>query len=331
MKKGFIEIIFIFVIIVLLINYMPNLNKDYVKVGKLYISKILAINTSLKEDNNGEYSDYIEIYNGYNYTINLEGYHLSDNDYVYNKWTFPDIEIGPKKSLIVYASGNDYCDLVNKICHTNFKLSGNGEVVLLTDKNSNIISKVTYGVQYKDIIYAYKDGKYIFVDKDGKKAKIKKVNGNDYKIEITEYITHNKNSYYDSYGNYFDFIEIHNYGDDSYSLEGLYLSDNKDNLEKYMLPDYIIEKDEYAVIHCTNSSQLYEDGIYINCGLGDNDKEIIISDGNKIIDKVDIVSLSDDVSYGKVDKEWYYFTTPTPGKINDTKKFKTWGDNDGGS
>lgn len=331
MKKAIIGIISIFILIILLIRCAPSLNSDYIKNGKLYISRILAINTSIRKDNNGEYSDYIEIYNGYSSKINLLGYHLSDNEYEYDKWTFPDIEIKPKETLVVYASGGDYCDLSKNICHTNFKLSGSGEVVLLTDSKSNIISKVKYPVQYKDTFYVYTNGKYTYVSKDGKKINIKKVSFDDYKLEITEYMTHNKNSYYDSYGNYYDFVEIHNIGNKDYSLAGLYISDDINNLKKCILPDVNIRKGEYLVIHFAGRNVAYEDGVYVNFGLSDRDSEIIISDGNKIIDKVEIVELADDVSYGILDNKWYYFTKPTPGSINDTHGFSSWGGNNGSS
>ena len=331
MKKGIIAIVMIFILTILIVIFIPQLNQDYVKYGKLYISKILAINTSVKLDNHGEYSDYIEIYNGYSFTVNLEGYHLSDNEFDFDKWEFPSIYIKPNTSLIVYASGNDYCDLSKNICHTNFRLSGNGEVVLLTDRDNNIISKVKYPIQYKDTFYNYNNGKYEYVSKDGKKINIKSVNGNDYKLEITEYMTHNKNSYYDSYGNYYDFVEIYNSGNIDYSLNGLYISDDINNLKKYMLSDVVIEKGKYIVIHFTSTDVSYEDGVYVNFGLSDNDEWIIISNGNKIIDKVKMVKLCDDVSYGKIDNKWYYFTKPTPGSINNTYGFSTWGGNDGGS
>lgn len=328
MKKGIIAIIIIFIVTILIVKYTPNINQDYVKSGKLYISKILAINTRLKEDNNGEYSDYLEIYNGYSFPVNLSGYHLSDDEYTYNKWTFPDIEIKPKESLIIYATGNDYCDLTKDVCHTNFKLSGSGEVILLSDNFGNIISKVKYGMQYPDTLYVYKNGKYNYVNSEGKIVKKSKENGYKYQLEITEYMTHNKNSYYDMYGNYYDFVEIYNKSDNDYSLEGLYISDDINNLKKYLLPNVIINKKDYLIIHFNSNDKSYDKGVYINFGLSDNDKEIIISDGSKIIDKVDIVKLSDDVSYGKIDNKWYYFTKPTPGYLNNTYGFTTWGGND---
>ena len=326
MKRDMIVVIFIFIVISLLLIFIPNINQDYVMQGKLYISKIMAINSTVHKDNHGEYSDYIELYNGYNYDINLDGYYLSDSEFDYDKWMIPNIVIKAKSSLIIYASGNDYCDLVKSVCHTNFKLSGQGEVVLLSDKFGNIISKISYPVQYPDMLYGYIDGKYQYIDTNGKVVKIKNVNASNYKIKITEYMTHNKNSYYDKYGNYYDFVEIYNDSDKDYTIDGLYISDDISNLKKYALPDKIIKKNSYMIINFTSNNFSYDDGIYVNFGLSDDDEWIIISDGNKIIDKVQVFKLVDDVSYGIMDNKWYYFTKPTPGAVNDTYGVSVWGD-----
>ena len=45
-------------------------NIEY-KDNKLYINEILVSNTYTQIDDDGEYSDYIEIYNGYKRKINL--------------------------------------------------------------------------------------------------------------------------------------------------------------------------------------------------------------------------------------------------------------------
>lgn len=329
MKKVVIFIITIFVVLIMLILFLPGLNSDYYKNGKLYISNILAANASIKEDNNGEYSDYIEIYNGYNFPVNLLNYHLSDSEYEINKWTFPDITIKPKEYLIVYATGNDTCDIENRICHTNFKLSSKGEIITLSDQTGNIISKVNYPLQYPDTYYSYIKNKYQYVNKDGEIVKFKTVSSKKYKLEITEYMTHNKNSVYDNYGNYYDWIEVHNNSKDNYSLLGLYITDDKTNLKKYALPEKEIKSGEYLILYFSSNKVVDNENIYVNFGLSDKDQNIIISNGNNIIDSVPVVKLEDDISYGKEKDKWYYFTTPTPGRENNTKGFTSFGGDNG--
>ena len=336
MKKSLLLIGLIFSVLILINVIFPYINSDYIKSGKLYINEIMASNVSVYMDNDGDYSDYIEIYNGYNKKINLKDYCLSDSEYQTTKWKFPDISINPHEYLLVYASGKDYCNISERICHTNFKLSSNGETLTLTDNTSSIISKFSFEEQLKDISYGYNNGKYIYFQKatpgkknDSKEYKLKK--SQKYNIEITEYITHNKHSSYDQYGNYYDWIEIYNSSDEDYLLEKIYITDNEKNLKKYKLDPVNLKSKEYLVIYFAGEKTNYKNGIYADFSLSSNDKYIIISDGSNVFDKIDFISLPDNVSYGKINGKWKYFVTPTPGRENTTAGFEKIGGYNGSS
>lgn len=336
MKKNSILIIVIFIAIFLLLIIFPTLNSNYKKSGNLYISEILASNNKTIADEDGDFSDYIEIYNGYGEEINLEGYHLSDSEYETNKWTFPKIKIKSHEYLIIYASGKDKCDIENRICHTNFKLSSDGEIITLTDEVGNILSKFSYNEQVSDISYGYKSGKYMYFmtptpGKENNSEEYHMFINKQYKLEITEYMTHNKRSNYDKYGNYFDWVEIYNPTDENYTLESLYITDDITKLKKYRIPRVDIKSHEYIVIYFAGDNVDYQDGIYADFSLSDNDEYIIISNGKDIIDKVSIVGLLDNISYGKVEDKWIYFTTATPGKDNNTASFESIGGINGSS
>lgn len=323
------KIVIIFIIITLMVLFIPNLDNSYIISDKLYITEIMANNTYTYKDDYEEYSDYIEIYNGYKTKINLLGYYLSDSEYETSKWQFPNITINPGEYLIVFASGKDGCDLTTKICHTNFKLSSNGETLTLTDKMGNIINKFAYPELSNDEVYGYIKGKYKVLNiptpksKNNDSIKNKKISNKD--IYINEYMISNKTYSYDSLGNYNDFLELYNNSKEGIELKNIYLSDDIDNLNKYKLPNMKIKSKEYLLVYLGEYSLISDDEIIANFKLSENDKYIILSDGKKIIDKVEIVSLSDNVSYGKKDNKWYYFTKPTPGDENNTKPLSSLG------
>jgi len=58
-------------------------------------------------DENGEYHDWIELYNPTNEWVNLQGYSLSDDITNPTKWTFPTMGIAPQGYLVVFCSGYD--------------------------------------------------------------------------------------------------------------------------------------------------------------------------------------------------------------------------------
>lgn len=326
MKKGIMTIIVLVLLISLLVKLLPDLSSDYIKKGNLYISKVMAKNESSQKDDNGEYSDYLVLYNGYNYEINLYGYYLSDAEYETDKWPFPEIVIKPKESLIIYASGNNVCNLKARICHTNFKLSSQGETLTISDSNGNIINKFTYPVMYADSEYGYNGKKYTYLNNgEGDKTNYKLKN---FKIVINEYMTHNKRAYHDEYGNYYDWVELYNSSDADYEIEGLYISDDRNNLKKYLIPKFTFKSNEYKIIYLSKKKVTYE-GAYADFAFSDDDAEIIISNGETIIDSVSIVPLEDNISYGKTENGWRYFVTSTPGAKNDSASFETLGGNYG--
>jgi len=320
--KQSIKIIILFIVIALIIKFAPGINNDYIKSSKLYISEIMASNSYTLEDEDGDYSDYIEIYNGYNYEVNLEGYYLSDDEFEPKKWIFPEIIIKPKEYLLIFASGKD------KNYHTNFKLNSEREVVVLTDNTGNIISKISYQNMQNDISYGYVKGKYIYTSNPTPKDKNSDVklkqNNSNYNIIINEYMTSNKRTNYSPDGYYYDWVELYNNSSKDIELNNLYLTDNSNILNKYKLPNIKIKNNEYIIIYLSGESKTIDDTIYANFKLS-KDEELIISDGKKIIDKVKIIDLPDDISYGKKQDTWYYFTSPTPGKVNNTASFTSLG------
>lgn len=330
--KEKVIIIIILTTLTLIVILSPRLNQDYVKTGKLYISEIMAKNTYTLKDDYNEYSDYIELYNGYKYKINLEGYYLSDNIFDTKKYKLPKIEIQPKEYLIIFASGKNKCNLETQICHTNFKLASTGETLTLSDKEGNIINKFTYPSLDNDISYGYKNNKYItFAEATPRKENTLeelKYDNNKYDIIINEYMTHNTANKYTSNGYYYDFVELYN-NEDKVSATNLYLSNDINNLKKYRLPSITIDKDSYIVIYLTGKNNTIENEICASFKLGDDDEYLILSNGDEIIDKVEVVKLQDNISYGRINDSWEYFTSPTPGRINDTISFKTLGGTDG--
>jgi spore coat protein CotH len=110
-------------------------------VGGLVINEIMAGNVSAVADQNGEYDDWVELYNGNNFNLNLNGYYLSDNENELSKWTFPNVTIPANGYLIVWCdtAGNSQSGL-----HTTYRLSADQEEVYLTDPTNTVIDAVHY-------------------------------------------------------------------------------------------------------------------------------------------------------------------------------------------
>lgn len=320
--KKYIPIIILFTILILLVALIPNLNSNFIKNSKLYINEVLPSNKYTIKDDDSESSDYIEIYNGYNSDINLQGYYLSDSEYETKKWSFPSITIKSHEYLLIYASGKDKVDFDNKILHTNFKLSSTGEVITLTDKQGNIISKISYSEMLPDISYGHDQGKYIpMTPTPNTKNYHQEYQSNKEdltnKIIINEYLTNNRRSNYESNGGYYDWVELYNQTSNDITLDNIYLTDNEQDLIKFKIPKVTIKSHDYLLVYLSNNQKNTEDGIYANFKLSSKET-LILSDGKNIFDKVTTIELPEDISYGLKDNQWLYFPSPTPGTANTT-------------
>jgi hypothetical protein len=118
----------------------------------------MAINESTIQDPQGDYDDWIEIFNPGDQQINLEGFYLTNDLSIPLQWAFPDTFVEPEGYFLIWAD-NDTSD---PGLHTNFELSGDGEQVGFydTDAHSNVlIDSITFTIQYPDTSFGrYPDG-----------------------------------------------------------------------------------------------------------------------------------------------------------------------------
>lgn len=73
----------------------------------LVINEIMPANATVIPDEDGDFSDWIELYNSGTVPLQLQYYGLSDVDSTFPKWTFPDMILEPDDFLVVFASGKD--------------------------------------------------------------------------------------------------------------------------------------------------------------------------------------------------------------------------------
>jgi len=119
-------------------------------VGDLVINEFMASNDETIADQNGEFDDWIEIYNNSSTTIDIGGYFLSDDASDLMKWEFPSgTTIDGNGYLIVWADSDE----TQSGLHTNFKLSAAAESVFFVNAGGTIVDEVSYFNQTSDISY----------------------------------------------------------------------------------------------------------------------------------------------------------------------------------
>lgn len=103
---------------------------------QLIISEVGSSNGSY-QDEDGDYSDWIELYNQGEQAVDLSGWYLSDDSQNVKRWQLPKIELLPDSYLVIYASGKDKVTEDGNL-HTNFKLDCMGETLYLSDAEGKL-------------------------------------------------------------------------------------------------------------------------------------------------------------------------------------------------
>ena len=95
----------------------------------------------------GQFHDWIEIRNNTAASIDLAGWHLTDDEGIPFKWTFSSAPIPAGDYRIVFASGT------NTGGHTNFALASRGGYLALVRPDLSIASSFDYPKQFTDVSY----------------------------------------------------------------------------------------------------------------------------------------------------------------------------------
>lgn len=117
----------------------------------ILINEVMSSNRSAVTDYDGDYSDWIELYNNSDDTTNLSLYYLSDDFEELQKYRLPNILLKPFSFYCIFASGKD--TVVNNQVHANFKLSADGESVFLFSEDGVELSMLEIPELNPDISY----------------------------------------------------------------------------------------------------------------------------------------------------------------------------------
>ena len=128
--------------------------------GNVGISEFMATNVTTVQDEDGDSSPWIEIYNPSTSDVNLTGWALTDDSNNLMKWRFPNVTLpdqddanGSDNFMVVFASGKNRTNNIAEL-HTNFRLPLSGGYLALVNPATNIVSVFNnYPPQTPDVSY----------------------------------------------------------------------------------------------------------------------------------------------------------------------------------
>ena len=146
-------------LIILIIQYSCEKTED-LSNGDIVINELMPVNSTIVADQNGEYDDWIELFNLSSLSIDISGYYLSDKKSNILKWQIPQGTHIPGNGYIIIWADKDTTQIG---LHANFKLSSLGEKVLLSKPDGTLIDEVVYPGQTLELSYSrYPNGTGIF-------------------------------------------------------------------------------------------------------------------------------------------------------------------------
>src|ERR1041384_899613 len=110
------------------------------------ITELMATNVKTLVDEDGDYPDWIELYNSGDTAVDLSGWSLTDSHSHKTRWDFPQVTLDPRRFLVVFASGKSRNDPAGRL-HTSFKLSDTGGYLALLNPDHSLSSELRYPAQ----------------------------------------------------------------------------------------------------------------------------------------------------------------------------------------
>lgn len=128
--------------------FTMNANVQVVNYQELAINEFMAKNNTTVSDANGQFEDWLEIYNTTSSNINLGNVYLSNNLLDPLKWRFPNTTtIAPNNVIAIWMDQ----DTSQVGLHANFKLSALGDALYIFNSGGGVIDSLTFGPQSADI------------------------------------------------------------------------------------------------------------------------------------------------------------------------------------
>ena len=121
--------------------------------GDPVISEVVARNEDGYLDYYDQDSDWFEVHNRGSSSIDLKGWHFTDDLTNPTKWQVPlSTVLTPDERLLVFASNKDLVT-PNHELHTNFRFDGDGEFVGISDPSGQLVNSLTFPALSEDISF----------------------------------------------------------------------------------------------------------------------------------------------------------------------------------
>ncbi len=222
----------------------------------LRISEVLIANRSVLPDENGVFSDVVELYNHTTKPIHLSSWAISDDVNERFRYRLPDVTVPAGHYLVLFCDGENYVS-ENGYIHTNFALSAGEDLCLTAPTGAYVVLNLQYIAENTSL--AWEDEAYVSMapslgypntDNGRYQAQTARVNESSPLI-ISEVLLSDAGLPFG--GQFVDAVELYNRSSKTVSTAGWYLSDGGDAYA-FPLPQQELNPGEYVTYAISRQS-----------------------------------------------------------------------------
>lgn len=301
-------------------GYLGFIHDIGAQPGTIRISEIMSDSMAFFPDRNGDFSDWVELYNAGDRTVNLEGWCLSDNPDDPQKWTFPALEIQPGQRIIIFCSGKD--TILDSQVHTGFSLSSGGESLVLTSYLGSVIDSVEFEKTETNASFVFDSGSAVSAlptpgypnDEAGYEA-FCAASVPAGPLAIWEVMVSNDTYLPQQLGKCYDLVEIRNVSSEKVNLADYTITDDPDQPAMHTLLNKTLAPGECIVVmlsgDATLSNKNYDHAPFtLNAA---EDQLLLYRNGETLVDYVYLKDIPVKMSYGRRNNiGGFYFMEPSP-------------------
>ena len=259
---------------------VPEFYDGEMKNIRVRITEVCSANSSVIATDNGDFPDYIELYNEGD-TFNMAGFGLAKDTSNGIAYEFADFEFQSGSYLIVYLDGTN----------VPFKLNSSGnEYIALISWNGTVIDSLTTVTTRSNEVMLF-DGKDYNLSYDASpgfpntEEGLKAFRAGDadtrLSLAINEIFTANQSVLPDFQGDYCDIVEIKNVSSAVVSTKGYFVSDTLSERNKCPLPERNLAPGELMLVFASGKNTVSENGEFHADFKLNDDETVVIAFGSK--------------------------------------------------
>ena len=303
--------VFFSVLLFLILMFIPSpAARADSPTGNIQITELMIKNHATLRDEDGDFPDWIELYNASDKDIVVENWSLSDRD-VKPGLVFPNFLFPAGSRCIVYASGKDHPEALQ----APFSLSA-GETLFLRNADGTVVSEVlcedfpadrSQALQpdgnWRECLYPTPGSENTTAAYDA----WQELMNTDGSLILNEVMVSDPNARFSPYQGS-DWVELKNNSGKSVDLSGWYLSDDLDRLSMASLPAITLAPGALTVVRCDQ----------LGLSLDSGNEALYLSEMGELRDSLYLRDIPYGGSYGRMPGRngCFFFAEASPGQEN---------------